>query len=218
VTDLTVTDRLGGIVAHVSTREPFGADSLHVVGVFVPGPAFAQLEAPLAEFRNLFAQNFEKAALFHERLDRLGLRASDEIGHRYDVCNIHFQNNGLLFSANLIATALPLTSGVEIFARSLDTPPILAWLDASLGPFSSAESTGDAQVFDTRVGPLVVTPAVDENQLTSFWLNSAAAPWASDIDFARAVTYATAVTVRCDSGQGDLSDHLLEVSPNDKAL
>ena len=200
-------------MAHVSTQEPFGADTLHVVGVFVPGPAFTQLEAPLAEFQRLFSQNFEKAALFHEELDRLGLRASDEAGQRYDVRNIQFQNDGLLFSATPTVAA-PLTSGVEIFVSSRNTSRIVSWLDASLGPLSPTEPTADAQVFKTRVGPLVVTPGVNEDQFTSFWLNSPAAPWQSDVDFARAIAHAMAIAVYCDSGRGDPSDHLLVIGPD----
>jgi hypothetical protein len=216
VTNLTVIDRLGEIVAHVSTRKPFDVDTPHVIGAFVPGPAFAQLQAPLAEFQELFTKDFEKAALFHEKLDELGLGASDEAGRRYNVYNIQFQNNGLLFSVSPRSVA-PLTCGVEIFVSSVDTPRLLSWLDASIGPLPPADPAGDAQVFKTRVGPLVVTPVANGNQFTSFWLNSPAAPWVSDVDFARAIVRGTTIIVRCDPGPNEPSDVFLEVGPAGEA-
>jgi hypothetical protein len=216
VTNLTVIDRLGEIVAHVSTREPFDADTPHVFGAFVPGPAFAQLQAPLAEFQELFTKDFEKAALFHDKLDELGLGASDETGRRYNVYNIQFQNDGLLFSVSPRSVAL-LASGVEIFVSSVDAPRLLSWLDASIGPLPPAAPAGDAQVFNTRVGPLVATPVANRNQFTSFWLNSPAAPWASDVDFARAIVHGTTITVRCDPGPNEPSDVFLEVGSTGEA-
>lgn len=216
MTNLTVIDRQGEIVAHVSTRAPFDADTPHVIGAFVPGPAFAQLRAPLAEFQHLFTKDFEKAALFHDQIDEFGLRASDEAGRRYNVYNIQFQNDGLLFSVSPRSVA-PLASGVEIFVSSVDAPSLLSWLDASIGPLPPAAPAGDAHVFNTRVGPLVVTPVANRKQFTSFWLNSPTAPWESDVDFARAIVHGTAITVRCDPGQNEPADAFLEVGPTGEA-
>jgi len=216
VTNLTVTDCAGEIVAHVSVREPFEADTRHVIGTFVPGPAFAQLQAPLAEFQELYAKDLEKAALFDDKLDALGLAASDETGRRYNVYNIQFQNDGLLFSVTP-RSVVPPASGVEVFVSSADVPRLLSWLDASIGPLPPPAPAGDAQVFNTRVGPLVVTPVASHNQFTSFWLNSRATPWASNVDFARALVHGTAITVRCDPGRDEPSDVFLEVGPTGEA-
>ena len=110
---LTVTDENGSLVANVETesafdRAPDGSAFSHVSGHFEPGPAFARVRLMIDRFENAYAAgNLERAAVLHEEIDRLGLRATDSDREEYRVFNVYFQQDALLFAACSAQRAQP---------------------------------------------------------------------------------------------------------------
>lgn len=108
---LTVTDSAGAIVAHVVTDRDDAVPTL-VVGRFEPGPGFAMLRPLLDEFHDLYERDLQAAATFHDSMDLLALRATDEQGRVFSVCNILFQQDGLLFSLETLEVGAIRRSGL----------------------------------------------------------------------------------------------------------
>jgi hypothetical protein len=104
---LTVKDETGSVVADVEVdpigkfhRTESGAVFAHVLGRFVPGAGYARIRAMLDEFQAAYdARDEPLAVALHERIDRLGLTATDPEGTTYHVFNVYFQQGALLFAA-----------------------------------------------------------------------------------------------------------------------
>jgi len=100
---------------------------------------------------------------------------------------------------------------------------LIAWLNGVAGPLEKTESLGETIIYSSSVGPIVVTPATEEEPFTSVWLNTPASLWTTDVDFGRQAARELRCVVRCDPGQHDpevhpLSDVFLEIDGDGERL
>lgn len=112
---------------------------------------------------------------------------------------------------------------IEIYVHGCSIELVLAWAHARLGPLGNATDGGEATVYATPCGPMVVTPAIEDGPYTSVAFNSARTPWATDVDCARDAAKALGCVVRCRPGQHHpevpaQSSTWLEVSPEAERL
>lgn len=104
---LSVYDAKGKLVAHANLDPahplhelPDGSLFGHAIGLFTPGPGFAQLEPLLDAFKNVFkGGDIDRALAMSDDVDALGFWATDSAGRRFGVSNVQFNQGGLLFFA-----------------------------------------------------------------------------------------------------------------------
>jgi hypothetical protein len=97
--------------------------------------------------------------------------------------------------------------GIEIYLRDCPLERLAEWLRTAVGPLEEAIPMGDAVVYPSTIGPVVVTPDVGES-LVSVWFNTPRSPWNTDAECARQAADELKCTVRCDPGP-----HFAEVPP-----
>lgn len=90
---------------------------------------------------------------------------------------------------------------IEIYVRDCNVADVLAWAKSRLGDLTRAEAAGDATVYETPCGPLIITPAIEGGPFVSLWFNTPHTPWRTDVDCARDAARELRCTVRCDPGQ-----------------
>ena len=99
VRSLRVTWPDGSMLAEVTvSRDCDPLHTSHVMGSFTRGPGFVRLAPMLDEMKRRWRERDAAAALLRsEELDALGITATDELGRSYEVFNVHFDEQGLLF-------------------------------------------------------------------------------------------------------------------------
>jgi hypothetical protein len=86
--------------AHPLHQAPDGSVSGPAIGRFTPGPGFARLSPLLDEMNRTFnAGEIEGALAISDKMDALGLWATDPNGGLFGLSNLQFQQGGLLFFA-----------------------------------------------------------------------------------------------------------------------
>jgi hypothetical protein len=90
---------------------------------------------------------------------------------------------------------------IEIYVRDCTVADLLAWAGSRLGNLAGPDAAGDATVYESPCGPLIVTPAIEDGPFISLWFNTPRTPWRTDVDCARDAARALRCTVRCDPGQ-----------------
>lgn len=103
---------------------------------------------------------------------------------------------------------------IEIYIRGCPDRRLLAWIESRIGHLDQPESAGDARVYASRIGPVIVTAI--GGAFTGVWFNTANSPWATDIDCAREAARYLMCVVRCDPGRHfndvpERSDTFLEI-------
>jgi len=109
---------------------------------------------------------------------------------------------------------------IEIYLAQADTERISDWLDAVMQapPLTASGKLKwrtEGQREGAAVPVLLVAKAADG--FASLWFDSAATPWPTDIDCARAAAEALGCEVRCSLGgwqPGDDPDRFLQVTPD----
>jgi hypothetical protein len=96
---------------------------------------------------------------------------------------------------------------IEIFIRNCPNDRLLTWIETAIGSLGPPEDAGDAQVYPSLIGAVIVTP-VEDGTFTGVWFNISHSPWLTDVDCARQATRELMCVVRCDPGQ-----HFPEVHP-----
>lgn len=91
-------------------------------------------------------------------------------------------------------------SQIEIYVRDCSIAEVLAWAGSRLGRVGTPEAAGDATVYETSCGPLIVTPAIEGGPFVSLWFNTPRTPWETDLDCARDAARELGCPVRCDPG------------------
>jgi hypothetical protein len=92
-------------------------------------------------------------------------------------------------------------SEIEIYVRDCPPERLVMWLESVVGPLAQAEPAGKAVVYQSGVGPVVVTPQVEGGPFVGVWFNSCATPWATDVDCGRRAARDLRCVVRCSPGQ-----------------
>ena len=90
---------------------------------------------------------------------------------------------------------------IEIYLRDCTYERLLAWLEAVVGPLGPAEVAGEAMVYSSSVGPVVVRPEIEGCPFVGVWFNSPKTPWATDVDCGRQAARELKCVVRCCPGQ-----------------
>jgi hypothetical protein len=90
---------------------------------------------------------------------------------------------------------------IEIYVRDCSTERLLAWLESVMSPLAPARDGGEATIYPSRIGPVVVTPGIEDGPFVSVWFNSPISPWATDVDCARQAAKELGCVVRCCPGQ-----------------
>jgi hypothetical protein len=89
---------------------------------------------------------------------------------------------------------------IEIYVLDCPREQLLSWIEMSLGPLGEPEDGGRAIVYPSGVGPVILTPGIDDGPFTGVWFNTTDRPWATDVDCGRQAARALGCTVRCDPG------------------
>jgi hypothetical protein len=105
---LSVYDEHGVLVAdadldpaHPLHEAPDGSLVGHALGGFTPGPGFSRLGPLLEAVQGVFREgDVHRALAMSNDIDALGFWALDDVGRRFRVSNLHFQQGGLLFFAS----------------------------------------------------------------------------------------------------------------------
>ena len=90
---------------------------------------------------------------------------------------------------------------IEIYVLDCSMPQLLTWINAAAGPLGQAQDSGDATIYPSRIGPVVITPSTQQPPLVGVWFNTPDSPWPTDVDCARDATRSLGCIVRCDPGQ-----------------
>jgi hypothetical protein len=107
---------------------------------------------------------------------------------------------------------------VEVFLRDCARDRLVAWLASVVGPLGEPEAAGDATVYPSAAGPVVVTPGVGGGAFVGVWFNTPRTPWATDADCGRQAARELECAVRCSPGRRFpeapewVSDVFLEIS------
>lgn len=110
---------------------------------------------------------------------------------------------------------------IEIYIHGRPDHRLLSWIESRIGHLDGPGLAGDAIVYASRIGPVVVTET--ETGFVSVWFNTPHSPWATDVDCAREASQVLMRVVRCDPGARfkdvpELSDSFLEISGNVEML
>jgi hypothetical protein len=97
---------------------------------------------------------------------------------------------------------------IEIYVRDCKIADVLAWAKSRIGELARPDAAGDATVYESPCGPLIITPAIEDGPFFSLWFNTPRTPWRTDVDCARDAARELGCIVRCDPGQ-----HYPEVPP-----
>lgn len=98
---------------------------------------------------------------------------------------------------------------IMIYVRGCTVARMLDWAASRLGELSTPEVVGDATVYGSPCGPLIVTAGIEDGPFVSLWFNTPHTPWQTDVDCGRDAARELGCTVRCDPGQ-----HFPGVSPH----
>ena len=90
---------------------------------------------------------------------------------------------------------------IDIYVRDCPIERLITWLESVVGPLASAEDAGAATVYPSRIGPVIVTPGIEDGPFVGVWFNSPNSPWATDVDCARQVAWELGCVVRCCPGE-----------------
>lgn len=90
---------------------------------------------------------------------------------------------------------------IEVYLRDCPMERLVAWLRSIIGPLEDPVEAGAAVVYRSAIGPIVVTPSIDDGPFVGVWFNTRCSPWATDVDCGRQAAIELGCTVRCCPGQ-----------------
>jgi hypothetical protein len=78
---------------------------------------------------------------------------------------------------------------------------LVEWLTNLFGNLEPSVEAGDFDVFQSKIGPIIVTSAIEDSEFISVWFNTPNTPWPTDVECARKASIDLECVVRCDPGQ-----------------
>ena len=91
-------------------------------------------------------------------------------------------------------------SGIEVFVCGCSEIRLLAWIQSRLGTLIGPQGAGDALVYGSPCGPVIITLRVEDGPFTGVWFNTTRTPWDTDVDCARDAARELGCVLRCDPG------------------
>jgi hypothetical protein len=121
-----------------------------------------------------------------------------------------------------VEIALDRQPEIEIYLHNCPLERLVAWLRTVVGPLEEAMPRGNAVVYPSAVGPVVVTTDAG-GSFVGVWFNTPRSPWNTDVECARQAANELKCTVRCDPGPhfadaSSLSAIFLEISGGNERL
>jgi hypothetical protein len=113
---------------------------------------------------------------------------------------------------------------IEIYVRDCPPERLIAWPESIVDPLAPAEPAGAATVYPSRIGPVVVTPRMEDGPFLGVWFNGPDCPWATDADCARQAAQELGCGVRFCPGRPPpegppwASDQFLEISGREEKI
>jgi hypothetical protein len=90
---------------------------------------------------------------------------------------------------------------IEIYLKECPMEKLIKWQTRLFGNLEPAVEAGDAEVFQSRIGPIIVTPVIENSEFISVWFNTPKSPWPTDVECGRQASIDLECVVRCDPGQ-----------------
>jgi hypothetical protein len=90
---------------------------------------------------------------------------------------------------------------IEIYVRHCPKEQLIAWIESAIGPLGQSEHAGEAAVYPSLLGPVIITPGIEGGPFVSIWFNTSHSPWATDVDCGRQAAREMGCPVRCSPGQ-----------------
>jgi hypothetical protein len=90
---------------------------------------------------------------------------------------------------------------IEIYVRDCSGEQLISWIESAVGPLGPPEHAGEAAVYPSLLGPVIITSGIEGGPFTSIWFNMSQNLWANDADCGRQAARELGCTVRCSPGQ-----------------
>jgi hypothetical protein len=90
---------------------------------------------------------------------------------------------------------------IAIFVRDCPNERLIAWIESAIGPLGEPEPAGEAVVYPSLLGPVILTAGIEGGLFVSIWFNTPQSPWATDVDCGRQAARELGCTVRCSPGE-----------------
>ena len=108
-------------------------------------------------------------------------------------------------------------TAIEIYIKDCPNDRLFAWIESAVGPLGNPEEIGDATLYPSPLGPVIITPNIQDGPFVGVEFIMPHSPWATDVDCGRQAARELGCIVRCDPGQhfpevDPLSDAVLEIN------
>ena len=74
---------------------------------------------------------------------------------------------------------------IEIYLKECPMDKLVEWLTSLFGKIESPLEAGDSEVFHSSIGPIIITPTIEDSEFISVWFNTPNSPWLTDVECAR---------------------------------
>lgn len=90
---------------------------------------------------------------------------------------------------------------IEIYLKECPMDKLVEWLTSLFGNIEPPLEAGDSEVFHSSIGPIIITPTIEDSEFISVWFNTPNSPWLTDVECARQASIDLKCIVRCNPGQ-----------------